>query len=94
MDWLKRRFPGRLIFHRSKYQLPPMSPDLSSLDFYLWGFVKERVFRSRPANIRELKAVVTDIIQSIDVNTLRSVVANFCQRINKCTIANEGHFEK
>ena len=90
MDWLKRRFFGRLISHRSEFQWPSRSPDLSPLDFYLWGFVKERVFRSRPANIRELKVVITDIIQSTDVNTLRSVVINFCQLINKCIMANGG----
>jgi hypothetical protein len=93
MAWLNEKFPGRLISHRSVFQWPPRSPDLSPLDFYLWGFVKERVFHSRPANIRELKCVVTDVIRSIDVNTLRRVVANFQQRIDKCIVANGGHFE-
>ena len=54
-EWLKRRFSGRIIFHRSELQWPPRSPYLSPLYFYIWGFVKERVFCSRPGNIRELK---------------------------------------
>lgn len=93
LAWLNERFPRRLISHRSEFQWPPRSPDISPLDFYLWGFVKERVFRSRPANIRDLKCVVTDVIRSIDVNTLQRVVANCHQRINKCIMANGGHFE-
>ena len=54
-EWLKRRFSGRIIFHRSELQWPPRSPYLSPLYFYIWGFVKERAFCSRPGNILELK---------------------------------------
>ena len=93
MDWLKRRFPGRLIFHRSKYQLPHMSLDLSPLDFYLWGFVKERVFRPGPANIRELKVVVRyNSIYRGQHASKRG--GQLLPTINKCTMANEGHFEE
>ena len=93
MSWLNERFNRRLISHRSEFLWPPRSPDLSPLDFYLWGFVKERVFHSRSAGIRELKRVVKDIIQSVDVDTLQRVVANFHQRCIKCIMANGGHFE-
>ena len=37
MAWLNVRFSRRLISHRSEFQWPPRSPDLSPLDFYLWG---------------------------------------------------------
>ena len=89
---VEERFPGRLISHRSDFQCSGLLdlPISIPFDFYLCWFVKERVFRSLPANIRELKVVVTDIIQFSDVNTLRSVVANFCQRINNCIMANGG----
>ena len=34
---------------------PARSPDLSPLDFFLWGHLKERVYRDSPKTLTELK---------------------------------------
>lgn len=47
--FLETNFPGRWIGHRSPVQeFPPMSPDLTPLDFYLWGHLKNNVYKNRP----------------------------------------------
>jgi hypothetical protein len=39
---------------------PPRSPDLTPLDFFLWGFVKDRMFiPPLPANVAELRIRIT-----------------------------------
>ena len=43
-EYLKTRFPGRWIGRAAPIAWPPRSPDLTPLDFFLWGFVKDRVF--------------------------------------------------
>ena len=37
MDWLKNRFPDKLISNKSDFVWPPRSPDLNPLDFFLLG---------------------------------------------------------
>ena len=34
---------------------PPRSPDLSVLDFYLWGAVNQKVYQNKPQNLQELR---------------------------------------
>ncbi|GFG36095.1 hypothetical protein Cfor_03668 [Coptotermes formosanus] len=41
---LNTRFPGRWIGRAAPIPWPPRSPDLTPLDFFLWGIVKDRVY--------------------------------------------------
>ena len=41
MEWLKDRFPEKLIWLKSEFIWPPRSPYLNPLHFYLWGYMKE-----------------------------------------------------
>ena len=44
MDWLRNRFPNKLISLKSEFlSWPARSPDLNPLDFFLWGFMKEKI---------------------------------------------------
>jgi hypothetical protein len=54
-EYLNIRFPAAPI------AWPPRSPDHTPLDFYfLWGFVKDRVFMPfLPANVAELRTRIT-----------------------------------
>ncbi len=69
ISWPNTRFSQRLISHKSDFPWPARSPDLSPLDYFLWGFVKEKGFLSAPSNIAELKNKVREAIASIDANT-------------------------
>jgi len=42
--YLNTRFPGRWIGRAAPIAWPPLSQDLNPLDFFLWGFVKDRLF--------------------------------------------------
>ena len=52
--WLQQRFPGRVISLKEEVQWAPHSPDLSPLDFFLWGYLKNRVYK------RQAKDILTD----------------------------------
>ena len=43
-DHLNRTFHGRLIANRGPIAWPPRSPDLSPIDFFLWGHLKTLVY--------------------------------------------------
>ena len=47
MVWLNERMGDRIISQRANVSWPPHSPDLSPLDFYLWGFLKRVWYTQR-----------------------------------------------
>jgi hypothetical protein len=53
--YLITRFPGHWIGRVAPIAWPTHSPDLTPLDFFLWGFVKVRLLvPPLPANVTEL----------------------------------------
>jgi len=59
------------------------------MDFFLWGYLKSKVFNSNPATLEELKARIREEMQNISRNTCQSVIENFCSRLQQCQ-NNEG----
>ena len=44
---------------------PPRSPDITPLDFFLWGYVKDKVFSTPVPDITNLKGRITDAFATI-----------------------------
>ncbi|XP_011873353.1 PREDICTED: uncharacterized protein LOC105565087 isoform X3 [Vollenhovia emeryi] len=57
-------------------QWPARSPDLTAPDDFLWGFVKSKVYETRPATILELEQRIRVAIEEISQNILRSVAGD------------------
>jgi len=53
-DYLQELFPQRLIGNDGTIRCPARSPDLSPLDFYLWGTMKDLIYKTVPTDINEL----------------------------------------
>jgi len=51
MSVLQEMFPQHVISHGSDVPWPAHSPDLSACDYFLWGYLKSRVFISKPKTI-------------------------------------------
>jgi hypothetical protein len=77
----------------SKGLWPPRSPDLSSRDFYLWGYLKGKVYENNPRTIDQLKENIRRNIETIDINVLRLVTLNVIKRAQKCIDANGRQFQ-
>jgi hypothetical protein len=90
MQKLKEKFGTKVI---SKGLWPPRSPDLSPCDFFLWGFLKDRVYTHHPKNIEELRFLIEEKFLSVDMNMLQNVSENFLSRLHLCIDMNGGHFE-
>ena len=48
MVTLRGLFPGRVISRRGDVEWPPRSPDLNACDFFLWDYLKSKVYENRP----------------------------------------------
>ena len=65
--------------------------DLTPPDFFLWGFLKGKVYQEHPTSIDELKANITATIRSIDQETLLGGMNNMMIRCRECTNLKGAH---
>lgn len=72
---------------------PPRSPDLTPLDFFIWGYIKNIVYRNPPENLDELKHKITRAAESITCRMLRNCNKSIIKRARLCLHKNGGHFE-
>ena len=70
---------------------PARSPDLTAPDFFLWGFLKDRVFQWRIMTIQEMKEAIFDEFTAIDGDLVRRVYGNFRTSLQKCIDITGGH---
>lgn len=55
--------------------------DLTPLDFYLWGYVKDKVYANHPLTIDDLKRNIRREIAEISAPMLGNVVQNIARRL-------------
>ena len=63
---------------------PPRSPDLSICDFFLWGYLKSRVYIKKPRTLDDLKNSIRQEIEAVPNEMLENSVRNFQKRIQIC----------
>ena len=77
-------FPSHVISLQGDIGWPPCSLDLNPCDFFLWGYVKSKVYEHRPSTLEHLKAAITEEINAIPHNMLEKVMVNFRERLQNC----------
>lgn len=92
-EYLNGVFPNRWIGRRGAIEWPARSPDMTPLDYFLWGYLKSKVYVNRPNNIESLKIRIREEIELITPETIQDVVDNFQQRLYYCQETNGFQFE-
>jgi hypothetical protein len=64
-QYLDNQFPGRWIRRGGSIRWAPYSRDLTPLDFFLWGYVKDKVYKSAIKDMNELKMQIENEIRLI-----------------------------
>jgi len=90
MDVVRRMFPGRVISRFGDIPWPTRSPDLTTCDFFLWGYLKSYVYTHKPRTLSDLKEVIREELATIDREILERVYADFQRRLENC-IQESGH---
>ena len=88
MQLLTAMFQDRIISRNYDFEWPPRSPDLTAPDFWLWGYLKDKVYANKPRTIKELKANIRQEILSLQPQMLRSVMENSLERARVCEAEN------
>ncbi|KAJ4426530.1 hypothetical protein ANN_27344 [Periplaneta americana] len=93
--YLDRRFPGRWIGRGGPIAWPPRSPDLSPLDFYLWGHLKSLVYSSPVPDLESLRNRIVACSEDIrnTPGVWDRVRRSMRYRCEVCIQAGGGHFE-
>lgn len=72
---------------------PPLSPDLTPCDFFLWGYLKDQVYRRNPETIEELKQYISAACDAIPPEIFKQAAGNFALRLRHVIAANGGYVE-
>ena len=91
--YLNQVFPGRWIGRRGAMEWPARSPDLTPLDFFLWGHLKNRVYKNRPDNLEDLKGRIRHECRLITPQTIQNVLNEFSNRLGYCQMVQGHQFE-
>ncbi|PSN46196.1 hypothetical protein C0J52_18533 [Blattella germanica] len=70
------------------------SPDMTPLAFFLWGFVKDRVYVPPfPANLPELRDMIREAVVTVTPDMLIKVWDELAYRLDVCRVTNGAHIE-
>ena len=93
-DWLNDTFP-HWIGKRDHMEWFPHSSDLSPLDFFFWGMLKEKVYSMKITDLNHMRERTTSQCAEIDgtANLFNRVHLNFARRIKLCIENDRNHIE-
>ena len=97
-EWMNEKFPERWIGRGGagdkNIPWPARSPDLTPMDFFLWGYVKGVVYNRNYEDITQLKASITSAFQKVTLEMVSSAITSFVKRLGLVLQVNGGHLEK
>ncbi|GFW86845.1 transposable element Tc3 transposase [Trichonephila clavipes] len=82
IDLLKDMFGDRLISRFGPVNWPPISCDLTPLDYFLWGYVKSLVHADKPPTLDHLEDNIRRVIADIRPQMLEKVIENWTSRLD------------
>ena len=89
LDILRLVFKDRTISRRSDVVWPPRICDLTPLDYYLWGAVKDK-----PETIDVLKDNIREVIAEIQLHTIDNVLKNSTDRVGYRMASRGSHLNE
>ncbi|KYN09717.1 hypothetical protein ALC57_18238 [Trachymyrmex cornetzi] len=88
---LNRKFGNRWIGRTGNHKWPPRSPDLTPLDFSLWGKLKADVYHNAPTTKEDMRERIQRACAAIDQDT--SMCNTVDKRFRQCLAVDGHHFE-
>lgn len=83
-SWLNEKFPNRWIGRGGPIKWPARSPDLTPPDFFLWGYLKDIVYKKRPSTCDELRSQIEQACAEIGKDMIARACQSVPSRLNRC----------
>lgn len=95
-EWLAEFFGRRVIALYHDIEWPPRSPDLTPCDFFLWGYIKSKVYVTPPQSIEDLIQRIRTAFENLKENEdlIRRAMRNMLIRTQTCIEKEGAHIER
>jgi hypothetical protein len=88
-----REMAGKWIGRGGPIAWPPRSPELTPLDFFLWGCVKKFVFQVKTNDLQHLKTHIRDAVAMVTPNVLQATRNEVEYHLDICRAIKGGNFD-
>lgn len=92
--WLNITFNNRWMGTHGPIRWPARSPDLTPLDFWLWGYIQDNVYLTRPENQEILRQRIIRVCREIPPNFIMNATYAVLRRCQMCLDYAGGQFEQ
>lgn len=82
-------FPGKWIGRRGPIEYPARSPDLTPMDFSVWGIVKNSVYSKKPRTLAHMEQFIREAFQDFNAELCTKICRSVLSRSHEC-VSNEG----
>jgi hypothetical protein len=93
IQYLTNRFGERWIGTNGPVRWPARSPDLTILDFFVWAYLKEKVYATPPTTLPNLENRIRTAVNTISEEFLRNGLRETVERAYLCRNNNGGRIE-
>jgi len=90
---LDRTYPDSWIGRGGPIHWPAQSPDLTPLDYFLWGHLKNFIYKNLVETEEEMIAELHSAFATVDEEMLQRSVDDIIRRTTLCMQQNGEHFE-
>jgi len=88
---LSETFEERLISRHGPVNWPPRSCDITPVDYFLWGYVKSKVYADKPQTLDALEVNIRRVIANIRPEMLEKVIENWISRLRFVRASRGAH---
>jgi len=95
-EYLNESFPNHWLGHGGPVAWPQRSPDLTPLDYYVWGHMKTLVYETKVDSRAALRHHISAAAEHIrnHPNNIASATKSLLMHAENCTATGGGHFEQ
>lgn len=93
-EWLDANYENKWIGRDGPFLWPARSPDLNPLDYFFWGYMKERVYETPPEDADDLFNRIFAVAGEITPQMFRQNTQVILRRAGACINAGGRNFEQ
>ncbi|GBN62092.1 hypothetical protein AVEN_241369-1 [Araneus ventricosus] len=87
-QYLVDEFGEQIIGYGGFEEWPPRSPELTPMDFFLCGYLKQQVYATPPPTVQDLQRLIMDACVNVAPSMLHSVQHEVQARVRMCIVAD------
>ena len=94
VDVLRPAFKDRIISRKTDVVWSPRCYELTALNYYLWGAVKDKFYADKKETIDALKNNMREAISEIHLHTIDNVLKNWTDHVGYCMASRSSHLNE